>query len=106
MRTRTDEEVLGRLSQYDLQKHDYVFGIALTTSVLISMLRSFVESGKRKTGEETPESVQELLDHLEVMMQAMMQGSGENHVVTGRDKATRLLEEVFRIVKLPSTKTQ
>jgi hypothetical protein len=105
-RTKSDEETLSRLAQYNLQKHDYVFGIALITSVLISMLRSFVESGKQKTGEETPEAVQELIDNLEVMMMAMMRGSGDAHVATGRDKASRLLEEVFHIVKAPTTKIQ
>jgi hypothetical protein len=105
-RTRTDEEIMSRLGQYNLQKHDYVFGIALTTSILISMLRSFVETSKKNTGEETPESVEELLENLEVMMQAMIQASGKNHIATGREKASLLLEEVFRVVMAPSTKVQ
>ena len=106
MGTQTDEEVLGRLGQYNLQKHDYVFGIALTTSILISLLRSFVETSKKNTGEEPPETVEVLLEDLEVLMQAMIQGSGKNHIATGREKATLLLEEVFRIVVAPSTKVQ
>lgn len=105
-RTKTDDEILSRLGQYNLQKHDYVFGIALTTSILISMLRSFIETGKKNTGEETPETIEELLEHLEVMMQAMIQASGKNHIATGREKASLLLEEVFRIVMAPSTKVQ
>ena len=102
MRVRADEEVLKRLAAYNLQKHDYVFGIAITSSVLLSMLKAFVE----QSGQEAPELVQEFLENLEVMMQAMAQGAGANHIETGHVKSTALLEEVFRIVKLESTTPQ
>ena len=104
-RTKTDDEILSRLGQYNLQKHDYVFGIALTTSILISMLKSFVESTKNEHG-EIPESMSVLLNDLEALLHAMGRGSGEAHMKTGREKAVLLLEEVFRIVKTPSTKVQ
>lgn len=96
---------LERLTQYNLQKYDYVFGIALTTSILISMLRSFAESSK-KENVEVPESIAILLNDLEALMHAMGRASGEAHMKTGREKAVLLLEEVFRIVKTPSTKVQ
>lgn len=105
-RTKTDEEILSRLGQYNLQKHDYVFGIALTASILISLLRSFVETSKKNTGDETPESMEVLLEDLEALLQVMVQASGKNHISTGREKATLLLEEVFRVVVAPSTKVQ
>lgn len=102
MRARPDEEMLKRLAAYNLQKHDYVFGIAITSSVLLSMLKAFVV----QSGQEAPELVEEFLENLEVMMQAMAQGSGENHIRNGNLKSAALLEEVFRIVKLESTTPQ
>ena len=102
MRVNAIEETLKRLAAYNLQKHDYVFGIAITSSVLLSMLRAFVE----QSGQEAPELVEEFLEQLEVMMHAMAQGSGLNHVETGHVKSTALLEEVFRIVKSESITPQ
>lgn len=102
MNIRTDEEMLKRLAAYNLQKHDYVFGIAITSSVLLSMMRAFVASSTEKT----PEMIEVFLDNLEVMMHAMAQGSGANHIQTGQQKSAVLMEEVFRIVKLESTTPQ
>ena len=102
MKTNVDEEMLKRLTAYNLQKHDYVFGIALTSSVLLSMMRAFIAS----SDEKAPEMIEIFLDNLEAMMHAMAHGAGLNHIEAGPAKSAALLEEVFRIVKLESTTPQ
>ncbi len=95
----TPEEQAERMSKLDTSREDFMFGIALSASVLMSMLTALLT----KNGEEPPELVTDLMDQLQPMMVAMAAASGIDHAKTGQVKSRILFEETMRIVKTPST---
>ena len=87
-----------RMQALGLEKQDYVFGIALSTSVVIAILSSFMEDEAGKN----PPFVEDMLERMRAMMTGMLGNCSEEHLEVAHVKSRMLLEEVCRIVKLPS----